>query len=187
MCVDRYVSTLSFDAFSTVHTNKFENNRIVRFEVSWTLCACLIKHSCLRYFRWTFFVLRSFPPSTLIWYACVFCFEPLSRTFSNLCGFYENAQCISVDERPKRIEMYAFSNEIALVWRGPKYLIAFCRSRCRHRWRCLNFLFNNYSSRPNGLWVNSPWGRRPNGLVEKLKFSFAAYGKRQAWVENFTQ
>ena len=25
--------------------------------------------------------------------------------------------------------------------------------------------FNNYSSSPNGLWVNSPWGRRPNGLL----------------------
>ena len=23
-----------------------------------------------------------------------------------------------------------------------------------------NILFNNYSSSPNGLWVNSPWGRR---------------------------
>ena len=22
-------------------------------------------------------------------------------------------------------------------------------------------IFNNYSSSPNGLWVNSPWGRRP--------------------------
>ena len=27
---------------------------------------------------------------------------------------------ISVDGRPKRIEMYAFSNENALVWTGPK-------------------------------------------------------------------
>ena len=26
-------------------------------------------------------------------------------------------------------------------------------------------IFNNYSSSPNGLWVNSPWGRRPNGLL----------------------
>ena len=26
-------------------------------------------------------------------------------------------------------------------------------------------LFNNYSSSPNGLWVNSPWGRRPNRLL----------------------
>ena len=29
----------------------------------------------------------------------------------------------------------------------------------------LTQLFNNYSSSPNELWVNSPWGRRPNGLL----------------------
>ena len=26
-------------------------------------------------------------------------------------------------------------------------------------------IFNNYPSSPNGLWVNSPWGRRPHGLL----------------------
>ena len=26
-------------------------------------------------------------------------------------------------------------------------------------------IINNYSSSPNELWVNSPWGRRPNGLL----------------------
>ena len=26
-------------------------------------------------------------------------------------------------------------------------------------------VFNNYSSSPNGLWINSPWGWRPNGLL----------------------
>ena len=26
-------------------------------------------------------------------------------------------------------------------------------------------IFNNYSSLPHGLWVNSPWGRRRNGLL----------------------
>ena len=26
------------------------------------------------------------------------------------------------------------------------------------------WIFNNYCSSPNELWVNSPWGRRPNGL-----------------------
>ena len=36
------------------------------------------------------------------------------------CVFDENAQCISVDARPKRIEMYAFSNENALVSTGPQ-------------------------------------------------------------------
>ena len=28
-------------------------------------------------------------------------------------------------------------------------------------------LINNYSLSPNGLWVNSPWGRRPNGLLSQ--------------------
>ena len=39
---------------------------------------------------------RPFRPSTLMRYVCV---------------FDENAQCITVDGRPKRIEMYAISNE----------------------------------------------------------------------------
>ena len=39
-----------------------------------------------------------------------FRFDPLSRAFSNRCVFYENAQRISVDVRPKRIEMYGFSS-----------------------------------------------------------------------------
>ena len=37
-----------------------------------------------------------------------FRFDPLSRAFSNRCVFDENAQRISVDVRPKRIEMYGF-------------------------------------------------------------------------------
>ena len=47
-----------------------------------------------------------------------FRFDPLSRAFSNRCVFDENAQRISVDGRPKCIEMYAVSNENALMWRG---------------------------------------------------------------------
>ncbi len=41
----------------------------------------------------------------------------LSAEFSNRCVFGEFER-ISVDGRPKRIEMYAFSNENALVWTG---------------------------------------------------------------------
>ena len=44
--------------------------------------------------------------------------DPLSRAFANRCGFDENARRISLDGRPKRIEMYAFSNENALMWTG---------------------------------------------------------------------
>ena len=47
-----------------------------------------------------------------------FHFCPLSRAFSNRCGFDEYTQRFSVDRRPKRIEMYTFSNENALVWTG---------------------------------------------------------------------
>ena len=57
--------------------------------------------------------------STLIMTTCMrFRFDPLSRAFSNRCVFDGNAQCISADGRPKRIEMYAFSKENALVWMG---------------------------------------------------------------------
>ena len=34
------------------------------------------------------------------------------------CVSHENAQPSSVDGRPKRIEMYAFSNKNAFVWTG---------------------------------------------------------------------
>ena len=47
-------------------------------------------------------------------------FDQLSRAFSNRCVFDQNPQRISVDRRPKRIEMYAFSNENALVRTGPR-------------------------------------------------------------------
>ena len=54
-----------------------------------------------------------------------FRFDPLSRAFSNRCAFDENTQRLSVDERPKLVEMYAFSNETdAQVWTGPKLKIS---------------------------------------------------------------
>ena len=42
-----------------------------------------------------------------------FRFDPLSGVFSNRCVFDEKAQRISVDGKPKRIEMYA------IMWTGP--------------------------------------------------------------------
>ena len=47
----------------------------------------------------------------------LFRFDILSKAFSNRCLYDENAQriTISLDERPRRIELYAFSNELALV------------------------------------------------------------------------
>ena len=64
-----------------------------------------------------------FRVSTLIRYVCVFICIHFQQRFQidafsvNTLSVFER---ISVDGRPKRIEMYAFSNENALVWTGPK-------------------------------------------------------------------
>ena len=50
---------------------------------------------------------------------------PFSRAFSDQFGFDEYTQQFSVDRRPKRIKMYAFSNVSALLWRGPKATLGF--------------------------------------------------------------
>ncbi len=63
-----------------------------------------------------------FRVSTLIRYVCVFICIHFQQRFqidafsANTLSVFER---ISVDGRPKRIEMYAFSNENALVWTGP--------------------------------------------------------------------
>ena len=44
--------------------------------------------------------------------------DPVSRAFSYGCGFAENAQRLGMNRRPKRIEIYAVSNENALVIEG---------------------------------------------------------------------
>lgn len=46
-----------------------------------------------------------------------FRFDILSKAFSNRRLYDEDAQriTISLDGRPRRIELYAFSNEVALV------------------------------------------------------------------------
>ncbi len=62
-----------------------------------------------------------FRVSTLIRYVCVFICIHFQQRFQidafsvNTLSVFER---ISVDGRPKRIEMYAFSNENALVWTG---------------------------------------------------------------------
>ena len=59
------------------------------------------------------FILRRFRHSTLI-YVCVFALIHFQEPFQ-----IKNAQCTSVDGRPKHIEMCAFSSENALVWMRP--------------------------------------------------------------------
>ena len=48
------------------------------------------------------------------------------KSFSNRCVFVENGQGISVDGRPKCIEMYAFSNENALDHTRPSIMMKIC-------------------------------------------------------------
>ena len=100
-----------FDAFLTVHTKMLGNDRIASCDVNWTLCACY-KYTRLRYFQ----SLLSFSTVRTNTICMRFRVDPLLRTFPNRCVFDENAQRISVEGRPKRIEMYAFSHENALVW-----------------------------------------------------------------------
>ena len=45
-----------------------------------------------------------------------FSFRSAFKSVFKSIVFYENAQRISVDGRPKRMEMCAFSNENAIVW-----------------------------------------------------------------------
>ena len=71
-------------------------------------------------------------------------FDPLSREFSNRRVFDENAQRISVDGRPKRIEMYAtFSNENALVLTCPKLNASFVAK------------FGNMPNLATGYWAGT--------------------------------
>ena len=97
-----------FDAFSNVHTKTFENDRIKRFNV----CACpsMPGYNPRGRYDVIIFILMRFRQSTLIRHVSMrFRFDPPSRAFSNRCVFDENAQRISVDGKPKRIEMHAFS------------------------------------------------------------------------------
>ena len=92
-----------FDTFSTVHTKTFENGRIARCDVSGPLCA-RYKHACLRYFRCSFSFWCIFVRPHKYDMYMRFRFDPLSRAL-----FSEQ----------KRIELYAFSNKNAQVWRKP--------------------------------------------------------------------
>ena len=96
-----------FDAFSTVHTlwRKLNSMRMPQ-----TGAPAIFYNPPDTYDVIFFILILSRPFSTVhtntIWTR--FRFDPLSRAFSNWCASDENAQRISVDRRPKRIEMYAF-------------------------------------------------------------------------------
>ena len=65
----------------------------------------------------------------------------------------------------KNLNMYTYSWFVIFgnIFYAVIATLLFARSHdvCMDDWRVLN----NYSSSPNGFWVNSPWGRRPNGLL----------------------
>ena len=114
--IDRFASTLPVFMRFGLSTH----DRVARCGVSWTLCACSRNRiswqatntrACdifgYRFHFWCVFADRFRPSFTLIWYVCAFV----------LIHFQERFQIrINVDERPKRIEMCAFSNDNVLVW-----------------------------------------------------------------------
>ena len=61
--------------------------------------------------------------------------DPFSGAFSTQCVFDGNVQHVSMDERPKRIKMYVFSRENALVWTEPKTRTEPLSSRKQLRFR----------------------------------------------------
>ena len=114
-----------FDVFSTFHTKTFENDRMARWDVSWTLCAFYKTRA--RYIlqpTWHIWRHRFHLDAFLTVHTNTmflrFRVDPLSTAFWSQCVLDENAQRISVDGMPiKRNEMYAFSNEISFsVGRG---------------------------------------------------------------------
>ena len=68
------------------------------------------------------FIFMRFRPFHAYTICLRFRFDPLSRAFSKRQVLDENAQHIGEDGRPKRVERYAFSNESAFVWIGPKII-----------------------------------------------------------------
>ena len=64
------------------------------------------------------FFLTCFRLSRRIRHVCVLVLIHFQQRFQiDAFFFYENARRISVDGRPKRVEMYAFWNRTALVWK----------------------------------------------------------------------
>ena len=66
-------SQYRFDAFSTIHTKRFENGRIARCNVIWNLCACpsMLGYNPRGTYDVIIFILMLFRPSTSIRYVCV--------------------------------------------------------------------------------------------------------------------
>jgi len=100
------------NAFSTIHTKTFENDRIA-----------------LRYFRSLFWFWCDFDlyPSKIIRYVCAFVLIHFQERFQ-IDAFSMKTLSVLVwkELRTKRIEMYAFWNEDALVWTDPNFYHIIC-------------------------------------------------------------
>ena len=115
----QFASTLPFRCFSDCPTRSkmielHVVTEVVRYANATNTRSCdIFGHRIL----FGFFFFYRFRPSEIIRYVHTnkmhFCFDPLARAFSNRCDSDENSQRISVNRRPKHIEMYAFSNEDA--------------------------------------------------------------------------
>ena len=84
-----------------------ENDRIARCDVS--LCACYKLTHAPAIFSVFVFILMRFRPSTITEYVRVFVLMHSQERFQ-IDAFSINAKRVGVDRRPKRIEIYAFSN-----------------------------------------------------------------------------
>ena len=92
---------------------------------------------------------KSLAGSAVIWPLSSFCLMPYSL---NCLHFW-------LKTIKKNTNVYCSGFNKPLVWRR---LFA---TKSKIHFVFFIYIFNNYSSSPNGLWVNSPWGRRPNGLL----------------------
>ena len=131
------------------------------------------------------FILRCFRLSTLIRDECVFfLIQFQERYFSNRCCFAENAQRISVDEGPKRIEVYGFSNENALVWTGPvkrpKLQVTVHRIHWEFECHLTNELTDVFSCFPLGCSTYNRWKQCENSTRPCRTFSVIKRGSDQS-------
>ena len=128
LCVWKYAFSLSSKTHRgsiRVHTTVLMRSFVKRSktielhvcDVSWTLCSMHhLQTHAPEIFSIIVSIMMRFRSSILIRFVCVFVLIHFQERFLNRC-------VISADGRPKRIEMYTFSNENSSVWTGPKRLL----------------------------------------------------------------
>ena len=105
--------------------------------------------------RWAHFARES---SAISYFLCSSLLSPFIRTdgenlvLSRSALGWAPASCYGNRESSGLI-FFSYHSRVARVASSTTEVIHAC------------VIFNNYSSSPNGLWVNSLWGRRPHGLL----------------------